>query len=409
MKVEVIAIGTEILSGFTVNTNASFISQELLKVGIVTDYHTTVPDGKAELLKAFDQALERSHVVICTGGLGPTCDDITRNVAAEIFDSPFTHYPEIEEELNKRYGNKLTSARDQATLPEKAEIVRNRLGTASGLLFTRGDKALFLLPGVPQEMKAMFCESVLPQIINRIPSELRLVSDWLHFSFLYESMVDPVLREIQEKYPFVKMGIYPFRGKLSVHLYTTGSSPKQSREDIEHCKNLLIDQFGDYAYESPSGSIEEAVHQLFSNQHITLATAESCTGGTIASRLTSLPGASQYFLGGLVTYTNTMKHDFLGVSLKTLDTYGAVSKEVVTEMVEGLIAKTGADYGIAVSGIAGPSGGTPEKPVGTVWIAISGKSVDIQTWLIPGRTASRQMIIDYTVNTALGRLYHLCK
>jgi competence/damage-inducible protein CinA-like protein len=405
MKVEVIAIGSEILSGFTINTNAAFISQELLKVGIETNYHTIVPDDRESLLKAFTQALERSDIIITTGGLGPTCDDVTRSVAAELFDSEFVYYPEIEKELDERFGHKLTSARDQATLPEKAELIKNTLGTASGLLFKKGNKALYLLPGVPTEMKEMFTLSVLHKIQLAIPEGQKRESEWLHFSFLIESKVDPVLRKLQKRYPSVQMGIYPYRGRISVYLSTLCDEKKE----LENCKNALVEEFVEYLYESPSGTIEEAVHILFTKKRLTLATAESCTGGAIASRLTALAGASQYFLGGVITYSNAMKRDLLGVSEQTLNEMGAVSEEVVVQMAEGVVNKTGANYGIAVSGLAGPTGGTKHKPVGTVWAAIAGQQIETISWLIQGRKASREMIIDYTVNTVLGRLYHLCK
>lgn len=403
MKIEVIAIGSEILSGFTINTNAAYISQELLKEGIETDYHTIVSDDAESLRKALLEALERSDVIITTGGLGPTCDDLTRSVAAELFDSDFVHYPEIEEELQKRYDNKLVSARDQATLPEKAEIIKNSLGTASGLLFEENGKSLFLLPGVPPEMVDMYSKQVLPKILSMIPPEEKKVNLWIHFTFLTESKVDPILRELQEQYPSIEIGIYPYRGKISVHF----SGGRHDQKDLEDCRHKLLAEFGKYHYQSASGKVEEAVHTLFSNHGLTLATAESCTGGAIASRLTALAGASQYFLGGVITYSNQMKTDLLGVSEKTLNDKGAVSEEVVIQMAEGVISKTGADYGIAVSGVAGPTGGTKEKPVGTVWAAIACKEQETITWLIQGKKANREMVIDYTVNTVLGRLYHL--
>ncbi|MEM1283415.1 MAG: CinA family nicotinamide mononucleotide deamidase-related protein [Chlamydiota bacterium] len=402
MKVEIVAIGSEILSGFTINTNAAFISQELLKQGINTHYHTIVSDDGNALRKALKEALERSDIVITTGGLGPTCDDLTRSVAADLFDSEFVHYPEIEEDLEKRYGKKLVSARDQATLPVKAEIIKNSLGTASGLLFSKKKKSLFLLPGVPPEMREMFSQSVLPKIVSKLPLENRKVSIWLYFMFLFESQVDPVLRRLHEQYPQIEMGIYPDRGLITVHL----AGFDEERSALEICQKELLKEFGNYQYKSPSGSIEEAVHILFSTQGLTLVTAESCTGGAIASRLTALSGASQYFLGGMITYSNQMKTNLLGVSEQSLEDHGAVSEEVVMQMAEGAINRTGAEYGIAVTGIAGPNGGTKEKPVGTVWAAIAGKNIDTISWLIQGRKASREMVVNYTVNTVLGRLYH---
>lgn len=407
MKIEVIAIGSEILSGYTVNSNASYISMQLTKRGIETHYHTTLPDIEEKLVQAFNRAFERSDIIIATGGLGPTCDDLTRDVVAKLLDSPLVHRKEIEEMLVSRYGEKAVSLRDQATLPDKAIALENSLGTASGLYFYEKGRHLFLLPGVPSEMKEIFNRSLLPRIEHLVPQNERFLNESLHFTTIFESKVDPLLRELKKQFPKIKVGIYPFRGLISVQL----SHPfeKGAEEKLKRCKELLLDEFGDFSYPSSSGAIEEAVKSLFIEKQLTLTTAESCSGGAIAARLTALPGASNFFSGGVVTYSNEMKKRLLDVSENTLLNHGAVSREVVVEMAEGALQLAGSDASIAISGIAGPTGGSSEKPVGTVWLAIAGKEIETKEWLLKCGLKSRQMIIDYSVNRALGELYHLFK
>ncbi|MEC7838695.1 MAG: CinA family nicotinamide mononucleotide deamidase-related protein [Chlamydiota bacterium] len=406
MNVEIIAIGSEILSGFTINTNAAFLSRELLKVGIPTKYHTILPDSADELTKGLKQSLEKNDIIITTGGLGPTCDDLTRPIVASMFDSDFVFDEEIAKELEKRYSGKLTSLRDQATVPRKAKVLKNPLGTAPGLLFESGTVKLFLLPGVPAEMKEIFFHSVLPIILETYPEEKRRASLSMHFVSLIESQVDPVLRNLKERYPEIDFGVYPYRGRISVSMSVSAELKKEGKKYLMEPYRELQSLYRDHFFESVSGHIEEAVHNLFIERKLTLSLAESCTGGTIASRLTAIPGASSYFLGSLVTYSNKMKEMLLGVSPETLETSGAVSKEVVSEMVGGLLKRTESDYGIAVSGVAGPSGGTDEKPVGTVWAAIQKRGKAPIVWMMQAR-GSREMVIDYTVNVALGKLYHL--
>ncbi len=370
MKIEIIAIGSEILSGFTINSNAAYISRELLKMGLQTTRHTVLPDNGEILNRVFTKALERNDLVIATGGLGPTCDDITLESIAEVLESGKT-----------------------TNLP-------NQLGSAEGILFEKEETKLFLLPGVPPEMVAMLHEAVLP-VVRKSAEVIDIASEWIHFAGLVEKQVDPYLREYQEKYPSLDFGIYPARGKISVHVSAVASESTSVSSVIE---GLRI-TFPKNEYSSASGNIEEAIHGLFIQKGITLSLAESCTGGSIAARLTGLAGASEYFQGSLVTYSNAMKTNLLGVPESVLVENGAVSQEVVETMVNGLLERTETDYGIAVSGIAGPGGGTSEKPVGTVWAAIQRRGEEVVSWKMHC-SGSREMIIDYTVNAVLGKLYH---
>lgn len=406
MDIEVVAIGSEILSGYTINSNASFISRKLFDMGIPTAHHTVVSDDPEEIKAVFKNALMRSRFVIATGGLGPTCDDMTRSVAAELFHSPLEYSPEIAEKLIARYGDLLVSVEDQATVPVKAQIIENPLGTASGFVFNEGESTLFLLPGVPHEMKKMFTESVLPYISERYPTAGRIQRRWMYFFHLFESQVDPILRGIKERNPVLDFGIYPSMGNLSVSI----SAPEEVDGGVlEKAFEELLLHFGDHYFESESGTIEEAVHNIFVDHGVTLSLAESCTGGALASRLTARAGASDYFLGSLVTYSNELKQSLLNVSAESLKLHGAVSREVVEEMVMGLLERTGSDYAAAVTGIAGPAGGSVEKPVGTVWAAIAKKGEKPRSWLMQGPGFSRGMVIDFSVNIILGNLFKAVK
>lgn len=371
MNINVIAIGSELLEGVTVNSNAAYISFELIKAGLKTSSHCTIPDDPLIIQKTTEASFTKNHVTIVTGGLGPTCDDITLDAIKDVLP--------IEDGIT----------------------LKNHLGSASGLFFERNKKLLFFLPGVPQEMMAMFQEFVLPEIVKSSVCP-KIMSHWMHFSLLAEKDLDPYLRRYQARFSHLDFGIYPFPGKISIRI----SGLIDSQKDIESIFDELKKDFKKNFYQSASGSLEEAIHHLFIKKQLTLSTAESCTGGAIAARLTSLAGASQYFSTAQVTYSNEMKMRFLGVLPQTLKTYGAVSKNTVLEMVDGLLERSSTDYGVALSGIAGPSGGGFEKPVGTVWIAIKGKSVAPLVWKMQ-ITGNRQMVIDYSVNAALGKLYHL--
>jgi nicotinamide-nucleotide amidase len=392
--IEIIAIGNEILLGQTLNTNVHFLSQQLKSLGYVVSRHTTLPDEPDPIREELSEALKRSSLVITTGGLGPTCDDLTRQIAAELFHSDFRYDESIAEDLRRRYGDNLRSLKDQATVPTKAEVLFNRVGTAPGLIF---EKKLILLPGVPQEMQALFLEQVVPFLQRHHPAPQRAMTT-LHFCLLIENQLDPILRELRQKHTEVSVGIYPGYGTVTIHLFGPTS------KSLQPFLTALQEQFGTYLFPSSTGKIEEAIHEAFLSRKLTLALAESCTGGTMASHLTSLSGASQYFLGSFVVYSNALKQKILSVSEKTLQEKGAVSREAVTEMFEGLFNITTADFGIAVSGIAGPLGGTQEKPVGTIWAALGrrGEAPDIWTFRAKG---NRETIILKTSNSLLGALW----
>lgn len=365
MSIEMVSIGNEVLSGMITNTNAAYIGRKFSEIGWMVSRNTVLPDEIPAIVQGLKEALQRSTAVIVTGGLGPTIDDLTGTAAAQVCKSA-------------------------------PKTLSNPVGSAPGYMYQENGKYLFLLPGVPQEMHAMFDLHVLPALAKLFPP--RGFRKKIHLCFLNEKEIDPLLRNLQQKYPDLDIGIYPSYGKLSVALFAL------SQNSVDIATEEISSKFSKHLFTAESGNIEEAIHNWMIGHGKKLALAESCTGGTIATLLTAIPGASQYFLGSLVTYSNELKTKLLGVSPKTLEQQGAVSRMTVIEMLQGLFQTTEADYGMAVSGIAGPSGGTSEKPVGTIWYAIGarGKTPIVDTFVAKGNRGS---IIQMTSKRLLSLLW----
>lgn len=402
-QIEILAIGDELLKGMTVNSNAAEIAFALFKNGYQCYQHIALADERALIKNQFQESLRRSQIVIATGGLGPTCDDLTRGVAAEVFDSGFTFNETLAAELKQRYGNLPIHLNDQATVPTKALLLKNSLGTAPGIVFEADLGTLILLPGVPKEMRLMLHEQVIPYLKTKFPSAHPLLSRSLHFFDIGESSIDPALREFERDYPDVKFGIYPSNGLLSVYALITHPN-RESEKQLDAIMKHLKQQFAHHFYSDHSEKIEVAVQELFVKKGWTLGTAESCTGGAISARLTKNPGASQYFQGGLITYSNCLKEKLLHVDKEQLLDLGAVSEQTVRSMALGAFEAIDVDFMIAISGIAGPTGGSENKPVGTVWIAIAKKDREVYCRKIQAH-GNREMIIERSVNAALGALY----
>lgn len=400
--IEIVAIGTELLKGAIVNTNSTEIAKALVSVGYRTLRQTVLPDERKLLEEGLKEALQRSGIVIATGGLGPTCDDVTRQAAAALFSSDFAFNEAIAEELKRRYGNASAGIADQASVPVKAKILPNPIGTACGLVFSEGASTLILIPGVPKEMRAMLHEQVLAYLVKAFPPPPPLESRSSHFFGLSESSVDPFLRELEAAYPDIEFGIYPSHGVLAV-------SATEKRHDDKNGGRLRValDKLKGHFplnYFGANGErLEDLLQHRFIDKGWTLATAESCTGGAIASRLTKVPGASNYFAGGVVAYTNELKERVLNVPGDVIRRFGAVSEETVKAMAEGVLALSGANFAISVSGVAGPTGGSDDKPVGTVWIGIAGRGRPTAAFKIRG-FGNREMVIETAVNLALGHL-----
>ncbi len=397
MKIEIVAIGNEILLGSTVNTNAAFISQRLRQKGYFVSAHSVFQDDAKILQKSLLEAFKRSDIIIATGGLGPTGDDTTKKVAAKLFGKKLVLNKNLAKKLFQKF-SKNKYVQSQACVPEDVIILENRLGTAPGFIFERKKKVLILLPGVPFEMEEMFL-GVLSYIQKKYPLKEKIYQDELNFCLLKESDVEPYL-EIERK-KGLEIGIYPSLCQIKVSFIAKDKDRKKALLRIKNAKQKLEEKFRKYVFPD---SIEEALKNIFIAKEKKLALAESCTGGAIASALTKIPGSSGYFLGSIVSYANELKKNILHVSEATLKTKGAVSLETAEEMLRGLFEITDADFALAISGIAGPQGGSIQKPVGTVCIALGKRGEKVQSGKIQV-LGNRDLIINYCVRFALSLLW----
>lgn len=403
MRIEIVGIGSELLKGLIVNSNAAEISKALLNSGYQTDFHLVLPDDPVILKLGLKASLERSDIVITTGGLGPTCDDITRQIAAELFDSDFYFNEEIAASLQQRYGDIVISLDNQATVPSKAIILKNEIGTAPGLIFHANAKTLILLPGVPFEMRELLHGQVIPYLRQHFPHSC-YERRFLYFFDFSESAIDPCLRELQVECPHIEFGIYPSAGLVTVQMTIEYLDVDKANAELAKASSRLMSQFSAHYLDLKEGKVEKTVHERFIEKKLTLSIAESCTGGAISARLTKIPGVSNYFLGGVVAYSNLLKQHILNVPESLLSTYGAVSQEVVAGMASGVLAITGSDFALAVSGIAGPESDQTQKPVGTVWIAVAKRGDKDPYTLCIQAYGNREMIIERSINSALAYL-----
>lgn len=398
MTIEILSIGNELLSGHTINTNAATIGQTLLSHGYSISRVTFLPDEPDALKKGIEEAMERASFVITTGGLGPTGDDLTRDIVSEIYGMPLVRDAAIADDLIQRFGKNLPTLEDQAMVLKGSTVIPNPLGTAPGFI-CEGKATLFVLPGVPSQMEVML--STVASYLYRKHLKKHTI-ETLYLCLLPEQDVDPYLRILEKEHPGVEIGICPSYGVLSIYLHADDPAL------LPPVRKKIGEKFKTHFYAAEEKEIGRAVHQWMVDHHKTLAAGESCTGGHLAAALTKHAGASDYFLGSIVSYSNHLKEAALSVSPNTLKTHGAVSKETVTEMARGVQKLTGADYALATSGIAGPKGGTPDKPVGTVWTAIATPDT-VFTGLIPTKPSAknRHLVIRYTTTYLLGTLWRL--
>lgn len=400
---EVVTVGNELLTGLTLNSNAAFINKTMTALGFQIQRQTTLPDDIELLKEGLAEAMSCSSLVIVTGGLGPTLDDVTKEAASELFDSKLQYDETFASELLSRYGDKIMATlQKQATIPVKALRLPNPLGTAPGFIFHEGTRTLILLPGVPLEMQELFNTEVLPFLKKHFLKGEQFYSELLHFGNTFEAEVDPILRQMKEEEASLEFGIYPSQSILTVQIKSA------EKLKVTWAAQLLQKKFPHKLFSSPSGKIEEAIHNLFISQALTLSLAESCTGGLISSRLTQLPGASNYFQGSLIAYSNELKTKLLQVNSSLIQEKGAVSPEVASAMAEGIMALCGTSYSAAITGVAGPTGGTLEKPVGTVFYAIKEKGHPPIVRSLHA-LGSRAQIIERSANILLATLYELIK
>lgn len=410
-----INIGDELLLGQVVNTNASTMSRLLTGAGFEVRRVVTVGDSLDEIKQAIGAAMRESDAVLVTGGLGPTKDDITKQALCEHTGSSLMESPVALENVRRLFalrGFELTPVnRAQALVPECCTVLNNDVGTAPCMWFEQEGRVLVSMPGVPFEMEWLMEHRVLPRLQSHFTTEAIV-----NKNILVQGIGESFLSDLVEPWelalpPHIRLAYLPQAGMVKMRL--TGRSPQAARAElvaeIERQAAALRQMAGQYIVGEDCESLEELVHRTLTRRGLTLATAESCTGGAIASRLTAMAGASAYFMGGVVAYSNEVKESQLGVSQSTLATHGAVSEQTAREMAEGARRRLGADLAIATTGIAGPDGGTEEKPVGTVWIAVSDHSRTEATLLqYAGR--QRQQNIERTANQAFSMLMHmLCR
>ncbi|HEX2944555.1 MAG TPA: competence/damage-inducible protein A [Clostridia bacterium] len=375
MRAEILAVGTELLMGQIANTNAQYISSRLPDAGIGVYYHDVVGDNPERLKQCLSLAMSRSDVVIMTGGLGPTQDDLTKETVAAAVNRKLVLDQESLDKMKaffERHARKMTDNNiKQAYLPEGSIIIRNKNGTAPGCIIEEGGKVIVMLPGPPSEMKPMFDETVMPYFEAR--SEYRLESRFLRIFGIGESAVEDRLIDLVDRQTNPTIAPYAKDGEVTLRI--TASYPKQgAHEDlITPVENEIRNRLGDAVYSNDNSTLDEVAARLLLEGGTTVAFAESCTGGLLSSRLTEIPGISEVFDRTIVTYSNRSKVEELGVRQETLDKYGAVSEETAAEMAAGVRRAANTELGVSVTGIAGPGGGSETKPVGLVFVALADK------------------------------------
>lgn len=403
-QVELITIGDELLLGFTIDTNAAHISRVLAAAGIEIVRRTTVGDEAEKIALAVREAIDRTGAVITTGGLGPTSDDLTKPAIARIFGRAMkldeALAARLEERWRTRFPNSVfpSTNRTQAEIPEGARILVNRHGTAPGIwLEDERGRWVAMMPGVPREMRGMLAEELLPEIQTRRKGvESVVLSGTLRTTGIAESAIAELLGPDFLGDPKSELGSLPLAylpGVAGVDLRVTakGMPPARAQKLVKEALVKLRSRVEAYAYGEDEADLAAVVLDRCRALKLKLAVAESCTGGMLGERITSIPGSSDVFLGGVIAYDNELKKKLLGVRGEDLERHGAVSEEVALQMASGVRDTTGADVGVSVTGIAGPGGGTPEKPVGLVWVAVHGSDAKARRFHVGGdRTEIRQ-------------------
>ena len=379
MKAEIITVGTEILLGDILNTNCRYLSRELAAMGIEMYYQITVGDNEERLLKTLEESLNRSDIVICTGGLGPTEDDITKEVCAKYFGYELElHKPSLDAMIERfKHMNRVPTKNNekQAYFPKEAYILKNDNGTAPGCIMEKEGKMIVVLPGPPREMESMF-ENYVKPYLSKLTDDV-IESEVLRIIGVGESKVENDILDIIDSQTNPTIATYAKGYECTLRITAKAKSVEEAKELIKPMSDEMKRRFGQSLYATGETSIEEVVSKMLVENNLKIAVAESCTGGMVSASLINYPGISSVFMEGCVTYSNEAKMKSLGVKKETLDVYGAVSDKCAKEMASGVAARYNTNVGIATTGIAGPGGGTDEKPVGLVYfgIYINGKVI----------------------------------
>ncbi|MGY0035486.1 competence/damage-inducible protein A [Pedobacter sp. NJ-S-72] len=378
MLAEIITIGDEILIGQIVDTNSAWMAKQLNAAGIKVKQITSVSDDADHIIEALGQAEKRAEIILITGGLGPTKDDITKYTLAKYFNMGMRRDPEVlahVEEIFRRFNRPMIESNNkQADVPDGCTVIQNKNGTAPCMWFDHNGTIIVSMPGVPFEMMYLMDDEIIPRLKNAF--ELPFIyHKTILTANLGESFLAQQIEEIEDSLPpSIKLAYLPKLGQVRLRLSTSGTDEARLKADVEVYAQQIIEKIKPYIVAEDDIAIEKAILNIMDEKGLTLSTAESCTGGYIAQLITQHAGCSSVFAGGAVAYSYELKESVLGVKADTLAKYGAVSEQTVKEMASGAITNFKTDYSVAVSGIAGPDGGTVDKPVGTVWIAVANKN-----------------------------------
>ena len=405
LSAEIIAVGSELLTPERTDTNSLWLTGKLNEIGVEVMLKTIVGDDEARLEEAIRDALKRSDIVVTTGGLGPTEDDLTRQVSARAAGRELVYRDELEADLRERFarwGREMPEInKRQAFVIDGSEVLPNPNGSAVGMLVRLDGKFLAVLPGPPREMKPMFETYVLPRLRGAAGGGMLARRRVLRVSGMGESAVDEVIAPIYKSYPQVQTSILFSRIEIEIHLNARSTSAVEADSLLEELAGKIAGALGPAVFATDGETMEEIVGRMLNEGRETVAVAESCTGGLIGMRLTEVPGSSSYFMEGAVTYANEAKMRALGVSERTILAHGAVSAETAEEMARGMRERAGTDHAVSVTGIAGPGGGSDEKPVGTVFVGYAGPGGSkSMKFLLPGdrelvRWRASQAALDY--------------
>ncbi|RZA02132.1 MAG: competence/damage-inducible protein A [Sphingobacteriaceae bacterium] len=406
MLAEIITIGDEILIGQIVDTNSAWMAKQLNDVGIRVKQISSVSDNKEHILTALAEAAKRADIILITGGLGPTKDDITKKTIAEYFNVGMVENADALDNVTRifaKYNRPLLDInRLQAQVPSNCEVIVNKNGTAPGMWFNEGGKIYVSMPGVPFEMMYMVEEQVIPKIksLFKLPS---IVHKTILTVGEGESFLATRIADIEDSLPgHIKLAYLPKLGQVRLRLSAYGDNEAQLTDEVDQYAAQLVERMGNIVVAEEDVAIEKAILDIMEKNKLTLSVAESCTGGYLSHLFTQHAGSSKVFLGGAISYSNNLKESIIGVDHNTLAKFGAVSEETVTQMVQGALTNFKSDYAIAITGIAGPDGGTDDKPVGTVWIAVaSAQKTEVKKFTFGNK---RLQNIERSATSALGML-----
>lgn len=380
MRYQIITVGSELTLGLSVNTNAPFISKRLGLEGYICTRHVSVPDNIELIAGSITESLAQADGVIITGGLGPTLDDITREAVSKASNNALEYQPWLASVIEERFGARSIPLPEityrQAYLPTEAEAIVPTIGSAPGIILQKDNKFIISLPGVPREMEAMIENSVAPWLRERFLQEETYKVRVLRTTAKSEASLQESINDIVTPLQNISVGILAYPGEIQLQLLAKGPNEDAASEIIKVAESQLTERLGNIVFGFDDKTLEETIGDLLRKNKLSLSVAESCTGGLTAKKITDIQGSSDYFFGGIVSYTNDAKTSLLNVSDQTLLRHGAVSAATALAMAFGVREKFGSDIGLGITGIAGPTGGTPDKPVGLVYIALSGRTTN---------------------------------